>query len=1705
MRLSSDLPKDQPNQGTPEISVDLKTKKIFGTFEAVDLDQYFDPQDSKNKPGLTAQNLKSITDLYTKAHPGTKLALSFPSNDESAVFSPKHIHKNRKHPDLITGGGLAIPYQQLREENDLGLWVCTIPATFRREAKGNIKLEQALIEHYITGLYFQAGQGNGVSVPIRKITGNNGSESPKHSDGSQKFTHPSREKTPNILLGNDQEYAWGANIDPYFCKNHGAFLEAELNKLNQLMYDLNNAPTAEDQNKIIQSLKANNPHFYSAFVEGYQNPLQEWYGSHSDKKVIENYKKLHSEPEQLPKKPKTDKTISESTHNIPKPNTDPEKEIDQKTKINILLQMTSELTEEERQSYFKNLSEEYQEIALKKRVREFYDESFTKTQAYQKASEAASIWEEDKSKRMQYPYMSNYTIKDLVFKDDKFVSVRKIDFRANQGKEDRHITPVAWISKAFKKALVPGMSYEEAKTAILSLIEPLIDLPNTSDASQYIFDFYKKPGSVTNTSDFEKLLKFAIYFYNQKSIPLAMSDDYIKIDREPHTCRLVPFTQFTGSAQIHSAEGSLVTAYTNLIDAYNALAIVQFYSEKGYGHIVKDLLTGSKAINDYIDENEIEARDYVAEVLKKLKFTKSKDKEDTPEKKAFDIAALSIIEKNQQLNDMQLEHIAYSLYGSIDYMPIDKAYKRATHEDGKKKGENKVQRLNQDKHRHENESVEQLYKLAAAHLQVFFTNYPFLEERYKDEIIKKFIRYMVHGVKLNDFTNMGVDNKNPIYLTPGFDTQYTKVNNLEAAMTKYITDKLYSKHFANENWDLIILKDIKELDITRVKTNTVLLIDDGKNQIVHFIKNGTLMLGDDKNPLKFEVLLPHDLKLDKDSIQAQIFNQVLSGPFVSLYEDHQNTQSSKLIEDISNLLAQTLCEIYDNKLFNEATDSKEMSSFAKLDHFQLAILMSLDMDESKINDLFSYLDAIKVGDSEPGVDRMKLRTLNDRVREISRDITVNHLRYEEVRDFLNQENYLKTHLQQFDVNSLKDIKRNLKNIYDQIQITIIKDKYPDKSSKEYMELVEEYLSDNELVEEIEDEEPLKPQPKAPENISEAKDDPSYELQAEDIFAVGTELFKNNDNVLFLTPLPKINAKNPAFVHQIIEDPNVIAALTTNKHVLLTINKDNNHWVSAMLTMQGKSLVISYKDSLGNPMPAEFSQFFQNLLKDKIGAENVIVKNYQGHEQREVPLGLNNYYVNCGIFALKNLQIFSSLTNEEIMSEQQHKFFTPGESGEGDEKTNYANTMKQAYVDAANLYDQYFINFDAEIKIANQKAKECILSLYELIPQENKEGVNGVVSEYEILRAFLHELFDVNVSIEVRHLYSDINSTAVYMKGDISKLKEILLIAGKTDLLEFDKCLIFKPEEIQEFLTTAYQVILNSREILNEHNENERLENDEINDKKHSSEQDLKKSENKPEELAKHTLKSNSAVEIEIEEPKKNVSTGNEITTKKRKLDEDVSQKSKMEVELSQNNGSTISIDKPESDIHSVNKQSEFKKQKLVEEVVAPKNNISSETEKNIKKRKPDEDELQKSKMDIEVPLSDGLSISQDKLESGTNSVNKTSEFKKQKLIENVSTTSNADKPIQNAKNDVNHDKLLRDLNRIEAMIRDLEKSPLSLPEQEQILSSCKTARDRIKQELVSGIVKTIAQHYSPSSNNTVSQPQSEENTNIASSTRTNQM
>ena len=188
----------------------------------------------------------------------------------------------------------------------------------------------------------------------------------------------------------------------------------------------------------------------------------------------------------------------------------------------------------------------------------------------------------------------------------------------------------------------------------------------------------------------------------------------------------------------------------------------------------------------------------------------------------------------------------------------------------------------------------------------------------------------------------------------------------------------------------------------------------------------------------------------------------------------------------------------------------------------------------------------------------------------------------------------------------------------------------------------------------------------------------------------------------------------------------------NQKIVGVYNTGGNHWIAFAVTKQGDKYTVNYKDSYGDK---------RNDLKNdfkKVFGENATFKSYKSKEQNDT--------VNCGIFALKNMEVFAKTENLDNL---QVKNFYNSENHENEyhaEIQNAREVLAGEY--AKNIYDETKSDLEQRLRLQNfldSHQAEADLLKSELqkqgldLPYVTVEVVSNSESNYEYVYQIRHKL------------------------------------------------------------------------------------------------------------------------------------------------------------------------------------------------------------------------------------------------------------------------------------------------------------------------------------------------------------------------------
>lgn len=383
------------------------------------------------------------------------------------------------------------------------------------------------------------------------------------------------------------------------------------------------------------------------------------------------------------------------------------------------------------------------------------------------------------------------------------------------GTQDRHVTPINFVERASRDTIKPKYTPQQIITNMLARLQSLLpdkslyinkdklpsDAIDTSSKETYIeldnadyiqniFDYFGKLPNPTET-DIEKLILLAATLYNE--IPeLALSDKYLRVEDNTNDRYIVPPAEFNEKSEmVHKAEGSFIAAHIKQLGAYEWIL----------GSVNSRLSPETDESSTPISDNSPRESTRLRETFTRPTITDPFSKpNDSPKKQSSDgeklnpaltkLMKMANDESRTGLTDIELQRVIYSVYATFDYLPLH----------GEEIAPKKTM-LDKTKHRYHDEPKERLHRLAANHLNLFFTSHPLLHDQYQKEIIEGFLHYVANGVQTEDIQFIcdeeelkkqakakKLDDDN-FLTTKGFIDQYVDEEEIREQSAKKTTDK----------------------------------------------------------------------------------------------------------------------------------------------------------------------------------------------------------------------------------------------------------------------------------------------------------------------------------------------------------------------------------------------------------------------------------------------------------------------------------------------------------------------------------------------------------------------------------------------------------------------------------------------------------------------------------------------------------------------------------------------------------------------------------------------------------------------------------------------------------------------------------------------------------------------------------------------------
>ncbi len=275
-----------------------------------------------------------------------------------------------------------------------------------------------------------------------------------------------------------------------------------------------------------------------------------------------------------------------------------------------------------------------------------------------------------------------------------------------------------------------------------------------------------------------------------------------------------------------------------------------------------------------------------------------------------------------------------------------------------------------------------------------------------------------------------------------------------------------------------------------------------------------------------------------------------------------------------------------------------------------------------------------------------------------------------------------------------------------------------------------------------------------DNITQKGDE--YQLQSHDINFIAMHVLKKYDNKVVFASVQRdrqLAADDSSSLQRSLreEEGDIQQALNNNQSVVSAFNANNNHWVAFKIIPKNnedpKRLIVLYKDSFGDAPSEVFTEAFDALKENGYTVEFQVSESCEQRKANDQ--GFKGDSVNCGLFAIKNMEAFAQKESEEI---EEYDFHFKGITDE--------------------LSDEVYLKSLSELRAGH---KENYIEQSKLIEQEaekRREALEDSQTELaDPIKAILLKLLPAlnkanNINID---LVDNLSVNIGTIQGDISKL------------------------------------------------------------------------------------------------------------------------------------------------------------------------------------------------------------------------------------------------------------------------------------------------------------------------------------------------
>lgn len=207
-------------------------------------------------------------------------------------------------------------------------------------------------------------------------------------------------------------------------------------------------------------------------------------------------------------------------------------------------------------------------------------------------------------------------------------------------------------------------------------------------------------------------------------------------------------------------------------------------------------------------------------------------------------------------------------------------------------------------------------------------------------------------------------------------------------------------------------------------------------------------------------------------------------------------------------------------------------------------------------------------------------------------------------------------------------------------------------------------------------------------------DTSYQYNNRDINTLGEELIDNLSGsttkfcATYITTIPTTDGKSSSTIDIKTMSTALKQLLVNNTSVVGIYHKNNNHWISYVVTVDistpnHQRFYVHIKDSLATT--SHDDQKFNDFITQALGLTYTIQSIGSDAEQK-AKFEPNGIHSSCGIFALRNMEVMARLSLNQLNNINDDSFFRLGENA-----NEYSNNLKKERMLLGDIFIRTHIN------------------------------------------------------------------------------------------------------------------------------------------------------------------------------------------------------------------------------------------------------------------------------------------------------------------------------------------------------------------------------------------------------------------------------